>query len=95
MSRGPEPGDRSSEDADWTAYLDDLEAALSDLGHAATAALPEPGGLGPVPPELAGRASRVLARLQAAEAVARARRGEVAARLATQAPAAPPARHWA
>lgn len=88
MSGGADPKAR------WCSYLSALEAVLADTARVARLG-PFQEDLGPLPPELAERAARALEALRAAEGKVRARRGEVAARLATMAPHEPPPSRWA
>ncbi|TDN42868.1 hypothetical protein EDF64_110129 [Curtobacterium flaccumfaciens] len=59
----PEPsGDLVADRARWEAVLDQLELDAGQTADPATAAgWSEPSGLGPIPRELVGRASRLLA----------------------------------
>jgi hypothetical protein len=64
---------------DWTAWLDEVELALSSDGPVA---LPEPAGLGGLPAELAARAAAVRERIDARAAELRRDRDGTAAELA-------------
>lgn len=65
----------------WSAALDELDAALGRGDADAAAQVTVDASLGPMPPELAGRATSVLGRIADMERTLSARRDEVGAEL--------------